>query len=54
LEQALALKGHDFEDNVQMVCATANGLDGIVTRDASGFKAAIVPVLSVADVLGRL
>jgi predicted nucleic acid-binding protein len=54
LEQALALKGPDFEDNVQMVCAAANSLDGIVTRDATGFKEATIPVVSVSEVLGRL
>jgi predicted nucleic acid-binding protein len=54
LEQALALKGSDFEDNVQMACAAANRLDGIIRRDAAGFREATVPVVSVADVLGRL
>ncbi|HEU4782069.1 MAG TPA: PIN domain-containing protein, partial [Ktedonobacterales bacterium] len=34
---ARALSGPDFEDNVQMACAQATGLQLIVTRDVAGF-----------------
>jgi predicted nucleic acid-binding protein len=54
LEQALQLSGNDFEDNLQIVCATINGLDVIVTRDNSGFQAATIPVLSPDEFLATL
>ncbi len=54
LERAAALPGHDFEDNVQLACATAARLDAIVTRDPVDFGAASVPVLSPMDVMRRL
>lgn len=38
LRYANQLAGKDFEDNVQIACAVANGLDGIVTRDRLGFR----------------
>ena len=54
LEQALQLSGNDFEDNLQIVCATINGLDAIVTRDNSGFQATTIPVLSPDEFLATL
>jgi predicted nucleic acid-binding protein len=54
LEQALQLPGTDFEDNLQIACAVINGLDGIVTRDNSGFQAATIPVLSPDEFLATL
>lgn len=45
LEQALALNFEDFEDAVQYACAVAYSVDAIVTRDASGFINAEVPVV---------
>lgn len=45
LEQALALNFEDFEDAVQYVCVVAHGVDAIVTRDASGFTNAEIPVV---------
>ena len=38
LEQAIALSGTDFEDDVQLSCALSSGLDTIVTRDDAGFS----------------
>lgn len=46
LEQAIGLNFRDFEDGVQYACAIANGVDAIVTRDASGFVNAEIPVIS--------
>ncbi|WP_008309280.1 type II toxin-antitoxin system VapC family toxin [Leptolyngbya sp. PCC 6406] len=45
LEQALALNFQDFEDAVQYVCAVVHNVDAIVTRDASGFVSAEIPVV---------
>lgn len=48
LEQAEALPGKDFEDNLQIACAS------IVTRDKDGFKAATIPVWTPAELLAQL
>jgi predicted nucleic acid-binding protein len=45
LEQALALNFQDFEDAVQYACAVVHNVDAIVTRDASGFVSAEIPVV---------
>lgn len=45
LEQALALNFQDFEDAVQYACAIVHNVDAIVTRDASGFVNAEIPVV---------
>jgi predicted nucleic acid-binding protein len=45
LEQALTLNFQDFEDAVQYACAVVNHIDAIVTRDASGFVSAEIPVV---------
>ncbi|MEA5418219.1 PIN domain-containing protein [Spirulina sp. CCNP1310] len=50
LEQALALNFEDFEDAVQYTCAIAYGLSAIVTRDASGFINAEIPVVLPEDI----
>ena len=49
LEQAIALNFRDFEDAVQCACAVAHGVDAIVTRDASGFVGAEIPVMSPGE-----
>lgn len=54
LEQAEALPGSDFEDNLQIACASLAGLDAIVTRDKSGFQIAATPVLTPAELLKQL
>jgi predicted nucleic acid-binding protein len=54
LKQARALPGSDFEDNLQIACASLAGLDAIVTRDEKGFKVAAIPVLTPAELLTRL
>jgi predicted nucleic acid-binding protein len=45
LEQALALNFQDFEDAVQYACAVVHNVDAIVTRDASGFVNAEIPLV---------
>ncbi len=54
LVQAVALPGSDFEDNVQIACATTARVDAIVTRDTTGFQAASVPVLGPANAARQL
>jgi predicted nucleic acid-binding protein len=53
LEAADLLLGKDYEDNVQIACATATGCDVIVTRDTTGFRDSPVPALAPADALAR-
>ncbi len=54
LEQAEALPGNDFEDNLQIACANITGIDAIVTRDKDGFNSATVPVWTPAELLTQL
>ena len=49
LEQAITLNFQDFEDAVQYACGMAHGVDAIVTRDASGFVDAGIPVMSPGE-----
>ena len=50
LEQSLALNFEDFEDAVQYACAVVHGVDAIVTRDASGFVNAEIPVVLPGEI----
>ncbi len=54
LEQATTLPGDDFEDNVQIACATIAGLDAIVTRNGADYAGAPLAVLSPAELVARL
>jgi predicted nucleic acid-binding protein len=54
VEEAAKLPGKDLEDNLQIAVALRSGVDVIVTRDAKGFVASPVPVLSPADLVARL
>lgn len=54
LEAAFASGLADFEDAVQIFCASSQGLDAIVTRDLQGFVGSSVPVLSVRQLLEQL
>lgn len=54
LEQADALPGDDFEDNLQIAGASIAGLDAIVTRNKADFKAATIPALAPAELLAQL
>lgn len=48
LEAAANLAGGEFEDNLQMACATLTGLDAIVTRHQKGFSHSTILVLEPA------
>jgi predicted nucleic acid-binding protein len=54
LEQAIDLPSDDFEDNLQIVCATLAGLDAIVTRDKDGFQGSTLTVLTPAELWTHL
>ena len=54
LESAAVLAGNDFEDNVQLMCASVASLDAVVTRDPADFKHANLPILAPAAALTRL
>lgn len=45
IESARRLPGSDFEDNVQIACAVAAGLDLIVTRNRADFMHSPVPAI---------
>lgn len=53
LEAADLLPGKDYEDNVQIACATVAGCDAIVTRDTTGFLGSPVPALAPSDAVAR-
>lgn len=50
LESAFASAIPDFEDAVQIACAISQGLDAIVTRDAT-FSSMLISVSTVEEVL---
>ena len=54
LEAAADLSGADFEDNLQIACATLAHLDAIVTRDQSGFRDSIIPAFTPTELLATL
>ncbi|GAP93755.1 PIN domain-containing protein [Leptolyngbya sp. NIES-2104] len=54
LEAAFASGLTDFEDAVQIACAIAQDLDGILTRDRQDFNSSPVPIFSTEDLLQRL
>jgi predicted nucleic acid-binding protein len=54
IEQATALPGDDFEDNVQLACAIIAGLDAVVTRNDRDFNASPIPILTPAALLATL
>lgn len=54
LEEAVDWPGGDFEDNLQIACATFAGLDVIVTRDKDGFRNSLIPALTPAELLTQL
>ena len=54
LQQARALPGNDFEDNVQIACATNAGLDLIITRNPTDFRASPVTVIEPPQITAYL
>lgn len=54
LRAAQSLPITDYGDAIQHACATANGIDAIVTRNLGDYRRALLPVFSPADFLARL
>lgn len=54
LQQAIAMGWGDFEDAVCAAAATAAGCQAIVTRDATGFKAAALPTLTPLEAVAAI
>lgn len=54
VETALSLGLKDFEDSIQLACATLNQLDGIVTRDHKDFISSNLPIYSPTELLKQL
>ena len=54
LDAADRRSGDDFEDNLQVECAIATGLDAIITRDPKGFDASPIPAVTPTQLLASL
>jgi predicted nucleic acid-binding protein len=54
LEKALDLPFADYEDAVQYCCATAEGLEAIVTRNVTDYKNSTLPVFTPAEFLSHI
>ena len=54
LNAALDLPFADYEDAVQHCCATAEGLEGIVTRNIRDYKNATLPVFTPSEFIQHL
>lgn len=51
---AFALPFSDYEDAVQHCCATAEGLEAIVTRNVRDYKNSTLPIFTPAEFLEKL
>ena len=54
IETALNLGLKDFEDSIQLACATLNHLDAIVTRDRQDFSGSNLPIYSPTELLNHI
>ena len=54
LERGQGMSGSDFEDNVQIASADFAGVEGIVTRDKSGFKETTLQIFTPSELLQHL
>ena len=54
LEHAETLPGDDFEDNVQIACASIANLDAIITRNKDDFEGAQPHALLPSELLSQL
>jgi predicted nucleic acid-binding protein len=54
LENAQSMSGSDFEDNLQIACASSANLDAIITRNKDDFEAAPIPVLLPLELMIQL
>jgi predicted nucleic acid-binding protein len=50
LQQARAMPGNDFEDNVQIACAMNAQLDVIITRNLADFRLSPVPAIEPSQI----
>ncbi len=53
LRLAETLPGDDFEDNLQIACASSADLDVILSRDKTGFQEALMSVMTPAELLAE-
>ena len=54
IETALSLDLKDFEDSIQLACATLDQLNAILTRDPKDFRSSNLPIYSPAELLTQL
>lgn len=54
VETALSFGLKDFEDSIQLACATLNQLDGVVTRNRRDFIGSNTPIYSPTELLDQL
>ncbi len=54
VETALSIGLKDFEDSIQLACATLSQLDGIVTRDHKDFISSNLAIYSPTELLNQL
>lgn len=54
VETALRLDLKDFEDSIQLACATLAQLDGIVTRDRKDFAGSSLSTYSPTELLNQI
>jgi len=54
IASALARNGSDFEDDIQLVVAMTAKVDGIVSRDASGFRSSPIPILTPFELVQQV
>lgn len=54
LRQARALPGNDFEDNVQIACATSAQVDLSITRNPADFRTSPIPVIDPSQIGSHL
>lgn len=53
IETALSIGLKDFEDSIQLACATLSKLDGIVTRDRKDFIGSNLPIYTPTELLNQ-
>jgi predicted nucleic acid-binding protein len=54
LDAATKMPGRDFEDNLQIACALAEGLDAIVTSNIKDFRSAGITLYTPTQLVKRL
>jgi predicted nucleic acid-binding protein len=54
VETAFSLDLTDFEDSIQLACATIAQLDAIITRDHQDFMNSNIPVYSSTEIINQL